>query len=200
MKKLLLVFLEYILFISFAFIISILGGSLLISLPPSLKYLVFLIPFFLSFFVFGMFDGMQTARKDYPSKSIFWKHDEDDWQTFCIMSGDEVFRNHVMYCLTNFTSFDLWFLGGNTWYDPSYLFTSDFWHFAKHGWLWSFSIICVIIVAIILNLNLPSYVYLLYLFLGKVEGVGFIIFYHYIFRKDKPKLWDLMRNKIFGLF
>jgi hypothetical protein len=106
--------------------------------------------------------------------------------------------------LTEFTTFDLWYIGGNDFYSPpKYFWTSDFWHTMKNLWVLCISGIGIscLLVGYLLNdhirrlgvtretlrvyrrdlLRLSPYG--LYLLLYWLEGATFSFFYHVIFRR-----------------
>lgn len=167
-----------------------------------MRILVYILPLLFTF-LFGVFDAAQTARKDYPDKSIFWEHDSESWKVLTAKRTDLAFRDSVKAGLTEFTSFDLWYIGGNDFYKPpKYFWTSDFWHTMKNLWVLCISGIGVscLMVGYLLNedvrrlqisrktiraqwrdlLRLSPYG--LYLLLYWLEGATFSFFYHHVFR------------------
>ncbi|MBI2618599.1 MAG: hypothetical protein HYW57_00785 [Ignavibacteriales bacterium] len=165
-----------------------------------MKNTVFFFPFLFTI-LFGIFDAAQTARKDYPSNSIFWAHSKEDWRLLSESYRDEEFRQKVRNGETKFDRFDLWYIGGNEFYSPArYFWTSDFWHFCKNMWVLCISGVgfSCILVGIRLKEELtrasadPTYktgwkhrlillAYGSYIFLYWVEGATFAFFYHHVF-------------------
>ncbi len=156
----------------------------------SFRVAVHLLPFFFAF-LFGVFDAAQTARKDYPDRTIFWDHSPEDWSTIIQHHRDPAFRDSVEAGLTVFTTFDLWYVGGNEFYSPvKYFWSSDFWHSMKNLWVLTISAIglCCIGVGYFLRESVlaggwkPKHLlYLSYVFLYWVEGGTFAYFYRHIF-------------------
>ena len=54
----------------------------------------------------GVFRACHTIRKDVPEENIF-----------------------TVLCFTGGQKFNRWYWGGNQFYNPSWIFTADFWHF-----------------------------------------------------------------------
>ncbi len=165
-----------------------------------MKNVVFALPFLFTI-VFGVFDAAQTARKDYPARSVFWVHSEDDWILLNESYRNEEFRQLVKDGGTIFDRFDLWYIGGNEFYAPAgYFWTSDFWHFCKNMWVLCISAIgisCMFVgmrlkEELIRGASDPLYkagrshriklsAFGSYLFLYWVEGATFAFFYHRVF-------------------
>lgn len=134
--------------------------------------------------LFGILDAAQTARKDYANMSIFWRHPKDYWDEFVFKAQGINWRTSVLKGNTIYTKFDLWYLGGNNWYpDPGLPWNCDFWHFCKNCWTYCIGLCAMSIVVV--AIQVPSYWLLLYGLLYGVEGLTFMFFYHYIFRKDR---------------
>ena len=160
---------------------------------------IYCLPFLFTVF-FGVFDAAQTARKDYPAQSIFWNHGPDAWSEFSARRSDKSFRDSVKLGLTKFSTFDLWYIGGNEFYSPpKYFWTSDFWHTMKNLWVLCITGIGVSCIMVGYQLNekmrrLQQYPmerwrkalqlspFALYVLLYWIEGATFSFFYHHVFR------------------
>lgn len=166
------------------------------------RTMVYVAPFLFTM-LFGVFDAAQTARKDYPEDSVFWAHSHEDWAELVMKRTKAGFRDSVENGLTKFTTFDLWYIGGNDYYfPPKYFWTSDFWHAMKNLWVLCISGISIscIMVGYLFNerirwlrsvwtlrsdrwrifVRLTPFV--LYVFLYWLEGATFSFFYHYVFQ------------------
>lgn len=154
------------------------------------RIIVHLLPFFFAF-LFGIFDAAQTARKDFPERTIFWDHSSEDWSHLLQRFRDPGFRDSVEAGMSKFTPFDLWYVGGNEFYHPvKYFWSSDFWHAMKNLWVLTISAIGVSCLGVGYFLResvaaggwKPRHlVYLSYGFLYWVEGATFAYFYRHIF-------------------
>lgn len=111
----------------------------------------------------GLFDGAQTARKDYPFEN-----------------------NRIWNWIQNKgTDYILFYIGGNDKYPPGNPSKCDFWHLMK--WCWT---LCISLIALssflagrIVELPL-AWAGLFFAFLYGVEGLSFSFFYAYVFRTD----------------
>ena len=113
-----------------------------------MEFLAFILPFFFTHLL-GLFDGAQTARKDYGYKNnLIWN-----------------------YIVKQGRDYEAWYVGGNDKYPAGNPLKCDFWHFMKFGWTFCLSMIALSVV--LATLVFPSYWLLLYAFLYGVEGFSF---------------------------
>ena len=123
--------------------------------------------------LFGLFDGAQTARKDYPyENNAIWN-----------------------YLKKNVESAN-WYIGGNHIYPPGNPFKADIWHICKHCWTFCISG-CALSIVLVTYLY-PSYWLLGYGFLYGVEGLSFTFYYSYVFRTDRDFRWYIKNLFMWG--
>lgn len=118
--------------------------------------------------LFGLFDAMQTARKDYPyTDNLIWDY---------IQKQGSDYVN--------------WYKGGNHIYPPGNPFKCDFWHWAK--FMWTFCISGALLSMMLAMQLYPSYWLLIIAIFGYgIEGFSFNFYYSYVFRKDRDYKWYL---------
>ncbi len=122
--------------------------------------LLFLLPIFFTM-LFGVFDALQTARKDYPyTNNKIWNY---------MQRQGEGYMN--------------WYKGGNDIYPPYDPFHCDFWHTMKYAW--TFCISAIALSTVLVSIIYPSYWLLLYALLYGVEGFTFQFFYSYWLHTDR---------------
>lgn len=122
----------------------------------------------------GMFDGAQTARKDLYNDTPLY-----DWS---LRHG-----------------WERWYIGGNAEFNPSLpsipwfgWWSGDFWHSAKFGWIYSWSIAMACTSLASLTVWQAALVALV---AQAIEGRVFILFYHNIFvNEPKESLWKLTKQ------
>lgn len=126
-----------------------------------MEILLYILPIFFTH-LFGLFDGAQTARKDYPyTHNRIWDY----------------YEKMKMY------KYKRWYMGGNENYPPGNPLKCDFWHFMK--WCWTLCISAIAISVVLVSITYPSHWLLGYIFLYGIEGFSFSFYYSYVFRTDK---------------
>lgn len=156
-------------------------------------YLVHLLPYIL-IHTFAVFDGAQTSRGAWGAQSRFWKHSLKDFSFLEIAKYDEKYRQKVLAGETKFSAFDLRFVGGNRWYDPSYPWKADFWHMCKGMWvihlpllvLSSAGAVWTAFYYHIITTDLSWWYlwYASYCSFHLVEGKLFTFYFHFVFKKE----------------
>ena len=139
--------------------------------------LAILLPLFF-LVMYGVFDAIQTVVRDFPKDNCIRNY------CFRLTKSRESYIN-----LLNVR----WYCGNNPDNNPAYFWTSDCWHLAKWGRLYSMSAMVGVLLAPYIHwwaLGFPL--------LAHVEGVVFSINYHYILRtgETKANLWKLLLHLI----
>ena len=146
-----------------------------------MNFLIILFPsLFLIFF--GIFDGAQTARKDLYDKSTLYDYYKNK-------NGNDKFGHSYLE----------WYKGGNNIFTkPGNPLKCDFWHFCKNMWTYCISGFALSLILSFLLLQYPYKFFLLfYIFSYGIEGLTFMFFYGWVFRKEKEykNILSFMYNK-----
>jgi len=134
---------------------------------------------------YSFFDGLQTVIADKPSDNVIAK--------YCLQRVP--FDTGKSICqIPKYQDLFAWYWGNNKDYSPSWFWSSNPWHMAKWGRLYSLSACIGIAVAPYLH-----WWALLFPLIAHYEGIGFIIGYHRLFRTGDSRLtWKEVLQHIFN--